>query len=194
MKVMDLVLNKNFYNYVGCIMFGGGDGSNQSIGTTYVRAMGYHTGQFPCVCTAIDGTAITNLYFRINSSSPNTSYNHSLFSFNYSDSDGVRCIKFICGSGTTAATVDDTALVTPNSNITATIDTGKRDTANSMIFTVTFSASTEQILNEIGLVRELYTGIYYPTLLGRAVLDEPVTLDSEHSLTLQIRLSLPIPQ
>lgn len=192
---MELVLNKNFYNYIGCILFGGVYQATEAaaIGTAYTSGRGYNDGYgvtLPCPMTDTSGANKSGVYFTSYSSN-NIPYMHTFFYFN---ADNVaRHPHFTCGSGVTAATIDDTALVTPNANITATIDTGKRDTATSMIYTVTFSASSEQTLREIGLEQQLSTAnnTYSPVLFGRAVFDEDIVLDANTSKTVQVRLALP---
>lgn len=199
----DLVLNKNFYNYVGVMLFSGvyisgNDGAAQ-IGTQYASGLGYSVGannaRLKCSLIDIDGVSVTDLW----SPTPMSrfsAYNFSLFSFNATNASYTLNTTFSAGLSNTAATVNDIALVSPNTNITANIILGQRDTYNSLIYTVQFSASSEQTLNEIGFNKEVILDGNYTTktiMLGRAVLDEPVTLDAEHSLTLQVRLSLPIP-
>lgn len=192
---MELVLNKNFYNYIGCILFGGVHQANTAaaIGTVYTSGRGYNDGYavtLPCPLTDTSGANKNGVYF--SSYSSNTvPYMHTFFYFN---ADNVaRHPHFTCGSGATPAMIDDTSLVTPNANITAAIDTGKRDTTTSIIYTVTFSASTEQTLREIGLEQEICTAnnTYSPVLFGRAVFDEDIILDANTSKTVQIRLALP---
>jgi len=199
----ELVLNKNFYNYANAILFGGfSNNQNVSIGTVYTSGRGYHTSNGGDVQTQMKTTSggdATAVYFGTYSAAQNN-WNHSFFYFNVADQGYNGGVYFGGGSDdTTPATIDDTNLISPNSNITATILNGERESYTSILYTVQFSASSEQVLSEVGLFRSIYSKVgnsttYYNYLLGRCKLDNPITLDAGNSVTLQIRISLPIPQ
>ena len=191
---MELTLNKNFYNYICGLLFGGvyETLTAAAIGTAYSKGKGYNDGYgvtIPAPMTDTSGASKDGLYFTSYSSS-NLPWNHSFFFFNY---NGAGDITFSAGSGSTAATINDTALATPNANITAAVIAGERDTATSIIYTVQFSAASEQTFREIGLQRQITTGnnIRSSVLLGRCVFDEDITLDANTSKTVQVRLAMP---
>jgi hypothetical protein len=196
---MDLTFNKNFYNYLGNILFSGFSNGPMQIGTSYLYSDGYTSGYtFQCDVTDTDGNSYAGIWYQVITSKAGSGYNHSLAVFNKTEDNYFRNIRFVCGSGNTAATVNDTALATANTNITATIDSGKRDTANSFIYTVTFTAATEQTLREIGLVRNLVVtpsgstaASAHEILFARGVFETPITLDENTTKTVQIRLALP---
>ena len=201
---MDLVLNKNFYNYVGVMLFSGvytsGNAGEAQLHTPYAAGLGYSVGAsnafLKCDFTDINDDSITDIWCP-SPQSRFSAYNFSLFSYNVTNASYALNVTFNAGSdNNTAATVNSTSLILPNSNITATVLLGERDTYTSMIYTVQFSSQTSQTLGEVGFNKDVILDGNYTTktiMLGRCVLDDDIPLDSEHSVTLQIRLSLPIP-
>ena len=194
---MDLVLNKNFYNYLGSLLFCGNTRvyNNNVVavtGTSYTMGFGYSSGDFPCSLIDYSGTSKSSIYVGGGSGAEN----HTFFVFNNNYSSA-KSVYFLAGSDSTPATIDDTTLISPNTNITVTLDTGKRDTENSIMYAVTFSASSAQTLGEVGFIRDIPTASNAAStiMLGRCALDEPIVLkeDNNYQATLQIRLALPIP-
>lgn len=195
---MDLVLNKNFYNYVGCVMFGGVYQTTTAaqIGTGYPKGSGYndgYTNTLPCPLIGQDSTVYQGWYWSSYSSKA-APWIHTFFCFNH----WVDCsVSFVAGSDNTTATVDDTSLISLNSNITTTIESGKRDTTTSILYTVNFSSSSPQVLGEFGLQRpvSISSNSSPQILFARCALENPITLneDNNYSVTLQIRISLSIP-
>lgn len=207
MDTINIVLNKNFYNYVKAILLC--DGSNAS--TIVNTSSGINsTIQALQPLYTLSGSTLSQLRTTVYYNSTAYIYgNLSLFSFKNNNSTGGT--RFVFGAGDSTPSVNDitmaddpTSQVDANNpstqidpsaygvSLTASHFVNNDKTVNAFNVTITNSSNSAITLGEIALVKNTQTETYsyQDIMLGRGVFDQPVTLNAGESKTYQVKIEM----
>lgn len=187
---MNLVLTKNFYSWMRTVLLG----SSTSISASTSSTSGLNSNMTFCIEPMIDinGTERTYLTFA-------SSYISRNVTLNYWNSINQSGTFFTIGSDNTPATEDDHN-VGSGYVWGADYSTSHRAISNPQIvngkglltFNVTFTAKTDIIIGEIGMIKSLDTSSSSSAnfLFGRIALDTPIELGAGESATFQISVEI----